>query len=408
MSKRKWLIGLLVVLVLTLLAMCFVPIFQVYALPNEITIVDEDLDKIRVGEGLFGKIVKAQAGNGDIAADTTDKVKNNYIDFKLFSLIPIKRQKINVLSENEVLVGGIAVGFALKADGALVIGSSSIMTSEGAYDIATLGSLKPGDLITKIDNKRIYNTSDISHYLNNRKYKDKEIVVTYIRNGKEYDLTIKPVYDINSKIYRLGVWVRDDASGIGTLTYITKDNRFGALGHPLCDADAKSIVSVKTGKVYNCSILGVNKGRAGNPGELRGMFLHGGEEQGVVDKNNNYGIFGEMQKDSNIFTKLNKAKIGGRFSVKPGKAQIKCSIDGNLKLYDIEIIKTNYNNYNNDKSMIIRVVDKDLLSKTGGIVQGMSGSPILQDGKIVGAVTHVFVNDPTKGYGVYLDFMLKE
>ena len=263
-------------------------------------------------------------------------------------------------------------------------------------------------MITKVDDIKINSTTDISNYLNTKKDKDKPVKITYVRDGEEKSIDLEPVKDILTDKYRLGVWVRDDASGIGTLTYVKENNRFGALGHPLCDADVKSIVSVKTGKVYNCSVLGVNKGKSGIPGELQGMFLHGSNAEGLIDKNNEYGIFGELKDDSSIFQKLDKAKIGGRFSVKPGKAQIKCCVDGNIKLYDIEIIKTNTKNYNTDKNMVIRVVDPELLQKTGGIVQGMSGSPILQDGKIVGAVTHVFVNDPTKGFGVYLDYMLGE
>ncbi len=383
-----------------------IPLFTVYSLPDNISMFSQDIkDSNRVSG--FGSFVTTSFSETERAV-STNKEGNTYIDFKLFNLIPIKRQSVKLLDNNEVLVGGVPVGLALKANGALVIGSSGITTEDGLYDIATFGSLKVGDIITKIDDKEINSTSDISHYLNTKKSKTEAVKVSYLRNGKENTIDITPVKDILTDKYRLGVWVRDDASGIGTLTYVKENNRFGALGHPLCDVDAKSIVSVKTGKVYNCSVLGVNKGKVGNPGELRGMFLHGSEEQGLIDKNNKFGIFGELKDDSSILQKLSKAKIGGRFSVKPGKAQIKSCIDGNVKLYDIEIIKTYNKNYKTDKSMVIRVVDDELLRKTGGIVQGMSGSPILQNGKIVGAVTHVFVNDPTKGFGVYLDCMLSE
>ena len=204
------------------------------------------------------------------------------------------------------------------------------------------------------------------------------------------------------------MWVRDHASGIGTLTYINSKNRFGALGHPICDSDTKSVISLKDGQLYNCSVLGVNKGSSGAPGELKGLFMQGKNTQGVIEKNNNYGVFGTIYNDSNFLKKYKEIEIGSRISVKPGKAKIKCCLDGNnVEEFDIEIIKTNYQNYSNGKSMVIRVTDKNLISRTGGIVQGMSGSPIIQNGKLVGAVTHVFVNDPTKGYGIYAEWMLQ-
>ncbi len=406
MKKKIVVISLSIVFVLLLITV-FIPIYNVYSLPSSLTIFSQDIKDIQASKP-FGNLISSELAETEVSAGAGTKEDNAYIDFKLFDLIPIKRQKIKILDESEVLVGGIPIGLSLKANGALVIGSSSIKTEEGEYDIATFGSLKVGDLITSIDDKKVLSTSDISKYLNSKDNKEKDVKLTIIRQGKEKTIQVTPVKDLATNKYRLGVWVRDDASGIGTLTYVKKDNRFGALGHPLYDADAKSIVSVRFGKVYNCSVLGVNKGKSGTPGELRGMFLHGSNEQGYIDKNNEYGIFGELKEESSIIDKLDKSSVGGRFCVKPGKAQIKTTVDGNVKLYDIEIIKTNYKNYNNDRSMIIRVTDKELLAKTGGIVQGMSGSPILQNGKIIGAVTHVFVNDPTKGFGVYLDFMLKE
>lgn len=406
MKKKSLYIGIFSVIFIFILIIA-VSMFNLAQLPENMIVFSSDIEEIQ-NSNIFGNLINAKIADTDVVADSSAKSPDTYIDFKLFDLIPIKRQKIQIVADDEVFGGGVPIGLALKANGALVIGSSSIKTNDGIYDIATLGSLKVGDIITKIDGKEVFSTTDISKYLNTKDNPESPIELTYIRDDKENILEITPVKDISTDKYRLGVWVRDDASGIGTLTYVKGDYRFGALGHPLCDADAKSIVSVRSGKVYNCSILGVNKGKAGSPGELRGMFLHGKSEQGYIDKNNEYGIFGELKEDASLLEKLDKIKVGGRYSVKPGKAKIKCCIDGNIKLYDIEIIKSNYKNYNNDKSMVIRVVDKELLAKTGGIVQGMSGSPIIQNGKIVGAVTHVFVNDPTKGFGVYLDFMLNE
>ncbi|MBQ7307293.1 MAG: hypothetical protein IJW82_02090 [Clostridia bacterium] len=160
--------------------------------------------------------------------------------------------------------------------------------------------------------------------------------------------------------------------------------------------------------MYNCNVIGVTKGYKGNPGELKGLFFQGKDSQGIIDKNMEYGVYGQINDDS-ILKNSEELKVGGRFVARPGKAKIRACIDGTeSKDYDVEIIKTNYQSASNDKSMVIKVTDKELLRKTGGIVQGMSGSPIIQNNKVIGAITHVFVNDPTKGFGIYLDWMLNE
>ncbi len=198
--------------------------------------------------------------------------------------------------------------------------------------------------------------------------------------------------------------------GVGTLTFINPNTlRFGALGHAIADADTKENFDVKSGELYKCNVIGVKMGKRGIPGEIMGLFVPGRNEQGTIDKNNDYGVFGNVFENSEFLNDDKLMPIGGRLTAKPGKAKILTTIDGNnIESFDIEIIKTNYGGGANSKSMVIRVTDEDLISRTGGIVQGMSGSPIIQDGKIVGAVTHVFVNDPKKGFGLYLDWMLNE
>lgn len=359
----------------------------------------------------FGPFIRANVKNG-IINTINSEIYDSFepeIEFKLFNLIPIKNKRIKVLRSNKVLASGSAIGLVLKTEGVLVVGSSPVSTLEGEKDALVDGVLKIGDVITQIENETVEDISSISRIINEENNKDKELNIKFIRKNKEINAKIKPCYDVKSENYKLGVWVRDDASGVGTLTYIDENNRFGALGHPICDSDTKSKISLKEGKVYKCSILGVNKGASGDPGEIKGFFMQGKNEQGVVEKNNAYGIFGNVNKDNELINNASECEVGGRMSVKPGKAQIRCCVEGtNVETFDIEIIKTNYQTYSNDKSMVIRVTDSRLLEKTGGIVQGMSGSPILQNGKIVGAVTHVFVSDPTKGFGVYIDWMLDQ
>ncbi len=407
--KKRYVVFLLLIIVAVAIVAC-VPFKTIYSLPSQIYLASGDLEYIN-NQDVFGKFISLEHLEKPIktASQNIKQDNSSSVIFKLFNLIPIKKQSVKILPDDKIFAGGMAVGLVIQSEGALVVGSSGVKTKEGEVDICKKYDLKVGDIITYIDDVKIENTSSISSYLNKRQNKETDVNLKVLRDNEEKNVKVKPSFDQANKIYRLGVWVRDDASGIGTLTYIDKNNRFGALGHPICDGDTKTIVNVKGGGLYNCSILGVNKGVSGSPGEIRELFLQGKNQQGYIDKNNTFGIFGEVKQDSNLFERAEPVKIGGRYVVKPGKAQIRCCIDGNnIKMYDIEIVKTNYQNYSNDKSMIIRVVDKELLSKAGGIVQGMSGSPIIQDGKLIGAVTHVFVNDPTKGYGVYLDWMIKE
>lgn len=411
-NKNK-LVWFFLLLILTgLIFVCFnIPFSKINDFTKNSYLTSAELNNIE-NQKLFGPFITVKLKNNAVIKTLNSNIKSNIqpeVQFKLFNLIPIKTQKIKVIKEDKVFAGGLAVGLVLKTEGVLVVGSSPISTIDGVYDALTQSKLQIGDIITQIENETVENVSSVSKIINKPENKEKELLIKGIRKNKEFNTRLKPCYDLKTETYKLGVWVRDDASGVGTLTYVNSDNRFGALGHPICDADTKTIIGLKEGKIYNCSILGVNKGSSGSPGELRGLFMQGKNEQGIVEKNNNYGVFGEVSEGNEITKKLPQLEVGSRVTVKPGKAQIRCCVDGDkVESYDIEIIKTNYQNYSNDKSMVIRVIDPSLIAKTGGIVQGMSGSPIIQNGKLVGAVTHVFINDPTKGFGVYIDWMLNQ
>ena len=205
------------------------------------------------------------------------------------------------------------------------------------------------------------------------------------------------------------VWVKEDAVGIGTLTFINATTkRFGSLGHSINDSETNECIKVSGGNIYKGRILGVKKGRSGEAGELKGTFSRE-DVVGSVDKNCEFGVYGFVNDVETFTASKTSIDVGGRLSAKPGKAKILSCLNGqDIEEFDIEIIKTNFQSSCNEKSMVLRVVDEDLISKTGGIVQGMSGSPIIQDGKLIGAVTHVFVNDATKGFGIYIDWMLEQ
>ncbi len=297
-----------------------------------------------------------------------------------------------------VYLGGQPLGFTINCKGVLVIAVSNKSAT----------NIKEGDVITKIQGVEIFSTETIDEVLNLKDFAEKTINLTVKRGESEHQTTITPIFDEIKSRYKLGIWVRDDSAGVGTLTYIRKDNlRFGALGHPVCDIDTGAVMPVRRGNIMKCNIVGIKRGERGNPGELKGLFLRNGSLLGSLDTNNEFGVFGKFSKKQVENYDDAEYEVAYRSEVKNGKAKIRCTIDGcTPKDYDIEIVKTYFQQTKDNKSMFIRITDKELLEKTGGIVQGMSGSPIIQNGKFVGAVTHVFVSDPTKGYGVYADWMI--
>ena len=312
-----------------------------------------------------------------------------------------KKEKKPVLNEKiKVYLGGYPLGFTFKCNGVLVVAISN--------DNVT--NLLEGDIIKKIENFDVFSTENISEIVNEKVDSSKVLNLTVMRKNEEVKSTIKPIFDNVANKYKLGLWIRDDAAGVGTITYIRKDNlRFGALGHPVCDIDTGSIMPVSSGSIYKCNIVGCKKGEKGNPGDLKGLFLRNSSVYGCLDKNSKSGVYGVFNEDKLSVVNEHEIEVADRNEIKSGKATIRCTVDGyEPQEYEIEIVKTYFQANNDTKSMFIRITDKELLERTGGIVQGMSGSPIIQNGKLVGAVTHVFVSDPTKGYGIFADLMINE
>lgn len=368
-----------------------------YVTYNEIN----DMNK----QSQFGKFVTADLEQKDMIVGG-EKNKISTLKFKLFGIIPVKEVSVNVGEEKEVFVGGIPLGFSLNTKGLIVVGDNSVLTQEGNKETQKDKTILPGDILTEINGKEITSVSVVEEELND--FDNEFVNLKVLRKDKTIDIKLKPAKDMESNNYKLGLWVKNNASGVGTLTFVDQNKNFGALGHPITDYETGSVIPVQDGKIYNCSLVGITKGERGKPGELKCLFLQGKNSKGSVSKNTNSGVFGDIKDSSNIVDENKKAIVGNRINVKPGKAYIVSSVSGVREEYEIEIIKANNQKQKSDKSIIFRVKDKRLLSMTGGIVQGMSGSPILQDGKIIGAVTHVFLNDSTKGYGIYIDWMLQE
>ncbi len=326
-----------------------------------------------------------------------------------FSVIGVGFKVTNNISasataeEKVVYIGGISAGFTLKAGGAQVIGLCEVMTKDGVNAPASEAGVRVGDKIIKVSGIKINSIGELNEIIN--KTKEKEVELELIRGGNTFNLSIKPAQDKISERYKIGVLVRDNISGIGTITYIDKNTgRFGALGHSVVGEDKKEL-EISDGHVCECNIVGVNKGIRGKAGELRGMFLMD-KNVGVAEKLCGCGIFGKISNDFKMGNLL--SVIADSSIAKPGSAYIYSTVSGICpQKYQIEIVKVDKYNKEN-KDYVIKIVDDELLALTGGIVQGMSGSPILQDGKLIGAVTHVFLNDPTRGYGINIETMLNE
>ncbi|EEH97690.1 SpoIVB peptidase [Clostridium tertium] len=335
------------------------------------------------------------------------KIKKDKLQVKLLGFIPVKSVAVSKVNDLEVYPGGTSVGIKLSTKGVLVVGHSDIESVEGKVESPAKNSgIELGDVLIKINGEEIQSSKDLSKKIKN--LDNSKINVDYIRNGniekKEIDL------EKENNEYKLGLWVRDSTAGIGTLTFYDKNTSiFGALGHPITDGDTNKPFIVRNGDLLNSSVISVRKGEKGSPGELKGLFVNEKESLATIEKNTEAGIFGEASADLVNPTFNKPLKVGFRNEIKEGAAKIITTIDENgPKMYDIEIVKLLPQEEPGPKSMVIKVTDEELLEKTGGIVQGMSGSPIIQDNKLVGAVTHVLINKPDVGYGIYIEWMLKD
>ncbi len=298
---------------------------------------------------------------------------------------------------DELYLGGFPAGFILNTQNVEVIGLCEVNTGDGAVCPARDGGIMAGDVIKSVNGITITSANALTNTIK----EDFTVYKFSVQRGEEqFDTEITPAKDKNNGKKHFGMLVRDSLNGIGTVTYVDKTNdRFGSLGHPVTDSNG-NLIEINGGSLYGCSIYDVKRGLRGNPGELKGIFDNGAVV-GTISLNSRCGIFGQIASDYDV-SKLKKIKRGSASDATIGKATIFSTLDGNAaQEYEISIIKVDENNKEN-KNFVIKINDKTLLEKAGGIVQGMSGSPIVQNGKLIGAVTHVFVNDPTRGYGISL------
>lgn len=395
--------------IILLLLLSYVYICSINSIPKNIIIFEgENLNfKIATGLTLKSKNSKTILTASNINKEKINTEGANNLNLNLFGTIPVKEVSVNVIPKTTVVPLGNAIGMKLYTRGVLVVGMSQIETDNNEKKKPYENSgIEQGDTILEVNNNAIENTEDLIKEV--EKSEGNTINIKYLRNEKTMQTDITPVKSKNT--YKIGLWVRDAAAGVGTLTfYEAKTNLFMALGHGISDIDTEEIVNIANGELVTANIVSITKGRKGYPGEIRGT-IDQGRTIGTIYKNTNFGVYGTVKNKNYLEADLTQEmEVATRSEIKEGKAQIICQLENsNKKKYDIEIEKIYTNNNQNNKSMLIKITDNELLEKTGGIIQGMSGAPIIQEGKFIGAVTNVLVNDPTQGYGVFADIMIKE
>ena len=323
---------------------------------------------------------------------------------KIMGVLPFKDVKVSPADSTSVLVSGSTVGIYMETDGVLVIDTGEIISEDGQTVDPACNIVEPGDYIVAFNDETITCKKDLVKDLEN--LTQDTVTLQVIRNGKKIPLLLDPVKDVKGE-YKLGVWVRDNTQGIGTLTFVDQNGKYGALGHGISDVDTGELLHIDDGALYQAQIVGIQKGSSGSPGELSGLIHYEAEKIiGSIEKNCEQGIYGKLTDMSGL-SGLKKMEIAYKQELEIGPASVLCCVDGEIREFEAEITRIDMNHEDTNKSFVIQVTDPELLEMTGGIVQGMSGSPIIQNGKFIGAITHVFVQDSTGGYGIFAETMLK-
>jgi len=405
------------ILLVSLVSLCFNKPFQEYLhIPKSVTLFAgqnmnvSNMESLPVTATLSNQdsVVALSQENGKLSLHGNENGKEEMV-LELAGF-PVKKVDVKVLKDFKVIPGGQSIGVKLNTVGVLVVGHHQVNTEEGKQSPGEKADIKVGDMIVEINDKKIEKMADVAPFVQSAGEANEPLNLTIRREKEEIKTKLLPLKEKNDDTYKLGLYIRDSAAGIGTMTFYHPDTKkYGALGHVISDMDTKKPILVDDGEVLRSTVTSIEKGSNGNPGEKLARFSEDKEVIGNIKTNSPFGIFGELNKqiDNGILDKPMPITLSDQ--VKEGPAQILTVVDNDeVKLFDIEIVSSVPQKYPATKGLVLKVTDKELLKKTGGIVQGMSGSPIIQDGKLIGAVTHVFVNDPTSGYGVHIEWMLNE
>ena len=401
---------------IAILIVIYVYVCNITLLPNSVIIFEgEELNlktvvglKIKRANGTNMPVIQASNLGESEQSSKYETAGTFELNLNLFGTIPVKEIDVNVIPKTKVVPMGNLIGAKLYTSGVLVVGMSEIQGDDQQKHKPYEGSgIEEGDMIVEMDSKKIANTDELVETVNSSK--GKVIQIKYVRNDETITTSIQPIKSEDNE-YKLGLWVRDAAAGVGTLTfYEPSTGKFAALGHGIVDVDTGDIINIANGELVTSNLVAIKKGEKGTPGEIKGS-IDSGVTIGNISKNTNFGVFGLVSNKNNL--NLNGAKeyeVALRSEIQTGETEIICELENEKKeQYKIEISKIYTSNNYDNKSMMIKITDERLLQKTGGIIQGMSGSPIIQNGKFVGAITNVLVSDPTTGYAIFGDLMVKQ
>ncbi|MFC5612671.1 SpoIVB peptidase [Metabacillus niabensis] len=405
-----------VILLVSLMGLGFVKEVKEYVkLPNQIFVFESQVASVQssIPANTSEEVKEAFTVQKNSDGKTIDvhgkKAGEGEVVFDLAGF-PVKKIGVNVLPDFKVIPGGQSIGVKLNTLGVLVVGHHQVNTSEGKKSPGELAGVQVGDIITNINGQKIEQMSDVTPFIQDAGKTGKPLELVLKRENSEVKTKLYPLKDENDSSYRIGLYIRDSAAGIGTMTfYDPKSKKYGALGHVISDMDTKKPIVVDDGQIVRSTVTSIEKGSNGNPGEKLARFSGDRQVIGNITRNSPFGIFGELHQEIKNGLIDKALPIALSNEVKEGPAKILTVVENDkVEEFDVEVVSSVPQKFPATKGMVIKITDKRLLEKTGGIVQGMSGSPIIQNGKVIGAVTHVFVNDPTSGYGVHIEWMLNE
>ncbi|MGD8191530.1 SpoIVB peptidase [Brevibacillus ginsengisoli] len=420
--KRKWMGSLL--LLITALTISSTPFRDLVSLPNELRIFEGSLQQFKLSMPVMGTLVNSNpeilSVNGkeakEVSVDLSQplsvqpkKAGETQLQLKWGS-IPLKEMKVNVLPDIRVIPSGQSIGVKLQTAGVLVVGHHQVNSGSEKFSPGEKAGVHVGDMIIRMNDMYINDMNDVKKMINEAGAKKESVQLLVVRGKEKLNLTLTPAKDSKDNEFRMGLYIRDSAAGVGTLTFVEpKSGAYGALGHVISDIDTGQPIVVGDGQIIQASVTSIEKGQSGNPGEKLARFYNESQVLGSITRNTPFGIYGKMKEIPKRSLYTEPIPVALAEQVQTGPAKILTVVEGQkVEEYDIEIMNVVKQHFPATKGMIIKVTDKRLLDKTGGIIQGMSGSPIIQNGKLVGAVTHVFVNDPTSGYGCYIEWMLQD
>lgn len=370
-------------------------VYGFFTVPDEVSFMSEE-------EIYLGRLYSCDLGEREKSVSKSLVTEGVYqLNLKLLGRIPVKKFSLKINSRPYLVPSGEIIGLRIFTEGVMIVGTDSVETEKGVVNPSKQAGLEKGDVILSLDGKTVTSSAQVESII--RESAGKALEAVYKRGNDKRTAYLTPVMSLSEGVYKTGLWIRDSAAGIGTMTFYDKQSGFFAsLGHAVCDVDTGEILPLSDGDIVDATISGCVKGKSGTAGELCGSFRS--ECEGVLTLNCEKGVFGYLDEAD---TSAEALPVAAESEIKEGRAQIISTVEGESKAYyDVEIEKLSPDD-KEGKNMIIKITDSKLLEKTGGIVQGMSGSPVLQNGCIVGAVTHVFINDPTKGYGISAETMLE-